>query len=244
MTIMMISDSVIKDLKKIATKKKAEASAWFFKTGKGEYGHGDIFLGVTVPEQRSLARKYSDLPLLEIKKLLESKYHECRLTALLILVNKYEKVDEDEKQKIVKFYLSHTKNVNNWDLVDSSAPYILGDYLLSSHLEAELPSRRILYKLAKSKNLWERRIAIISTMAFIKVGQFDDTLKISEILLSDKHDLIHKAVGWMLREVGKKSQHALEKFLKKHKKLLPRTTLRYAIERFPEKLRKDYLKSS
>ncbi|MFZ2522573.1 MAG: DNA alkylation repair protein [Minisyncoccia bacterium] len=239
---MMISDSVIKDLKKLATKKKAKASAWFFKTGKGQYGYGDIFFGVTVPEQRRVAKKYEDLPLPEIQKLLKSKVHECRLTALLILVEQYKKTSQDEKNKIVKFYLKNTKGVNNWDLVDSSSPYILGDYLLKSYLEARLPSREVLYRLAKSKNLWERRIAIVSTIALIRVGQFEDTLKISEILLSDKHDLIHKAVGWMLREVGKKSQPTLEKFLKKNIKLLPRTTLRYATERFSEKKRRRYLK--
>lgn len=242
------SGEIVRDLRSLGSKEGAKVSSWFFKTKKGEYGHEDIFFGVTVPRQREVAKKYFNLSLEEIGKLLKSKYHECRLTALFILVNKYKKSDSKEKQKVVRFYLSQTKNVNNWDLVDSSAPYILGDYLLDSHLEAKPPSgssrsgRGVLYKLAKSKDLWERRIAIVSTMAFIKKGRFEDTLRISEILMFDTHDLIHKAIGWMLREIGKKSEPTLEKFLKKHIKVLPRTTLRYAIEKFPGNKRQMYLK--
>lgn len=234
----MNSELVVKELKNIASPKKAKASSWFFKTGKGEYGEGDIFYGVTVPEQRQIAKKYKNLPIDEIQKLLNDKVHECRLTGLFILVNQYEKGGnkklEKKREEVAKFYLKNSKKVNNWDLVDSSASYILGDYLLDK-------KREILYKLAKSKNLWERRIAIISTAKFISKNQFEDTLKISKILLKDSHDLIHKAVGWMLREVGKKSEKTLVSFLNKYAKVMPRTALRYAIERFPEKKRKYYL---
>lgn len=230
----MNSDSLILDLKKLGSPQKAKASARFFKTGKGQYGEGDVFLGVTVPEQRGVANKYKNLDISEIQKLLEDKVHECRLAGLFILGFQYDHGDERMKKKIVKFYLKNTKKVNNWDLVDSSAPYILGDYLFNK-------DKKILYKLARSKNLWERRIAIISTLGFIKKGHYEDTLKISEILISDKHDLIHKAVGWALREVGKKSKVTLEKFLKKYVRVMPRTTLRYSIERFSPKERKKYL---
>lgn len=231
---MLKAKSVTNDLKKLGTPARAKASAWYFKTEKGQYGHGDIFFGVTVPEQRQIAKKYSSLSLGEILKLLKSKIHECRLTGLLILVLQYKNAAEKEKDKIVKFYLSNAKKVNNWDLVDCSASYILGDSLVHK-------DKSVLYKLAKSENLWEKRISIVSTFAFIKEGIFDDSLRIAELLIADSHDLIHKAVGWMLREVGKKSESTLETFLKKHIQKLPRTTLRYAIERFPEKKRKFYL---
>ncbi|MFA5997031.1 MAG: DNA alkylation repair protein [Candidatus Paceibacterota bacterium] len=222
-------------LKKLGSKKKAKASAWFFKTGKGQYGHGDVFIGVTVPEQRNIAKKYFDIPFLEVTKLLESKYHECRLTALLILVHQYKIGNEKTRDKIAKFYLKHTKYINNWDLVDLSAIYILGDYLFDK-------DRAVLYKLVKSKNIWERRIAIITTHGFIRKREYADTLKLAEILLSDTHDLIHKATGWMLREVGKRvSRPALILFLNTHIERMPRTTLRYAIEHFPELERKAFL---
>jgi len=221
------------DLNKLADPKQAKILSSFFKTGKGEYGEGDVFLGIKVPEQRKIVKKYSNLSLKDTQALLNSKIHEHRLVALLILVDKYNK--SDKKQEIVDIYLKNTKKVNNWDLVDLSAHKILGEYLLDKN-------RKILYKLAKSKDLWEKRIAIISTAAFINNNQFDDTLKISEILLNDNHDLIHKAVGWMLREVGKKNQAVEEKFLKKYHKTMPRTMLRYSIERFDEKKRKFYMK--
>lgn len=224
-----------KELKSKADPKRAEVSKWFFKTGPGEYGEGDIFLGVTVPETRKTAQKFKDIKFSEIKKLLISGIHEERLVALLILVNNFKKGSDGEREKIFKFYLANTKKVNNWDLVDLSAHKIVGAYLLDK-------SRSILYKLARSRNLWEKRISIISTFAFIGRDDFKDTLKISEILLNDKHDLIHKAVGWALREVGKKDLKSEENFLKKHYKKMPRTMLRYAIEKFPEKKRKDYLK--
>ncbi len=224
----------MQELKKISTPEKAKASAWFFKSGKGEYGYGDKFIGVTVPEQRRIAKQYRDLSLSEVSVLLKSPIHEHRLTGLFILDLQYQKADPANRKRIVQFYLKHRKQINNWDLVDSSASYILGDYLLHE-------DRKILYTFARSKNLWERRIAIISTAAFIKNNQFEDTLNISEILLKDTHDLIHKAVGWMLREVGKKSLATEEKFLQKHASVMPRTMLRYAIEKFPEPKRKAYL---
>lgn len=220
-----------KELKKLKNKKKSLVYQRFFKTGKGQYGGGDIFLGLSVPQSRRLAVKYSNLSYDEIASLLQSKIHEERLIALLILVNNY----KNNKEDIVNYYLSNTQNINNWDLVDLSADKILGAFLLDKE-------KSILYKLAQSSNIWERRIAIISTFNFIKNNQFEDTLKISEILLHNKHDLIQKAVGWMLREMGKRNIKELESFLKKHYKYMPRTTLRYSIEKFPEETRKKYLR--
>ena len=234
-----------KDLLKLKNKEKAKNLAWFFKTGKGDYGEGDVFLGITVPETRKLAKKYGELTLPEIEKLLKSKYHEARLCALLLLVHQYRKTKiERNKKEIFDFYLKNTVYINNWDLVDLSAGYIVGDYLIDkNHSTKLMASRKILKKLAKSKNLWERRIAMIATFAFIYQGEYKDTFQIAEILLEDKHDLIQKAVGWMLREVGKRvSEKELENFLKKYAKKMPRTTLRYAIERFPEPKRQMYLK--
>jgi 3-methyladenine DNA glycosylase AlkD len=206
----------------------------FFKTGFGQYGEGDIFLGIVVPNTRIVAKKFSDLPLYEIKKILYSRVHEERLCALLLLVEKFNKANDLEQKKIFDFYIKNAKQANNWDLVDLSAPKIVGKYLLDK-------SKTILYKFAKSKNLWEKRISIVSTYTFIKAGEYKDTFKIAEILMNDKHDLIHKAVGWMLREVGKISQKDEEKFLQKYYKKMPRTTLRYAIEKFPEEKRIKYL---
>jgi len=197
---------------------------------------GDIFLGIKVPEQRKVAKKY-DLDLKDIQELLNSKIHEHRLTSLFILIKKYNKSNESEKRKIFEFYLRNTKNINNWDLTDLSAPKIVGNYLLDK-------DRSVLYKLARSKSLWEKRISILSTAEFIRNNQFEDTLKISSILLKDKHDLIHKGVGWMLRELGKRDQEVEERFLNKHYKHMPRTMLRYAIERFDENKRKFYLKKT
>jgi len=223
-----------KELKKLSNPKQAEILQGFFKTGKGEYGEGDIFLGVKVPIQRKVADKFQELSLKDIEKLLKSKIHEHRLTALFVLIEQYERADKKKRARTFNFYLKNTRNINNWDLVDISAPKVVGDYLLNK-------PRNILYKLAKSDNLWERRIAIISTFTFIRNNEFRDTLKIAEILLNDKHDLIHKAVGWMLREVGKGDQKIEEEFLKKHYLKMPRVMLRYAIERFEEKKRKFYL---
>ena len=226
-----------KDLKKLASPTKAKTFARFFKTGKGEYGEGDIFLGLTTPQVRTIVKKYKDLSLKELEQLLHSKIHEHRSVSLSILVNQYQKVDKDLKKKIYFVYLKNTDFINNWDLVDISAPKIVGDYLLDKKNE-----RKILYKFARSFHLRKKRIAIISTFTFIKQREFDDTLKISKILLQDKHDLIHKAAGWMLREVGKIDQKTEEIFLKKYCKIMPRTMLRYAIEKFSPAKRKFYMK--
>ena len=223
-----------KETKKIADPKRAKLLQGFFKTGKGEYGEGDIFYGITVPESRKIAKKFKGLKFSDIQKLLKSKIHEERLIAILVLVHNFENGNSADQNKIYNFYLESTRYINNWDLVDLSAYKIIGRYL-------DNKPKTILCELAKSKSLWEKRIAIIATAWFIKNKKFGDTLKISEILLKDEHDLIHKAVGWMLREVGKRDIKTEEKFLKKHYKKMPRTMLRYAIERFPKKRRKFYL---
>lgn len=225
-------NSLRKDISKIANAKRAKVSQRFFKTAKGEYGEGDIFIGITVPDSRKLAKKYSSLSLKEVNTLLKSKVHEERLIGLLILIQIYN--SSIKKEEIVDFYLNNTSSINNWDLVDLSADKILGDYLFDKN-------KKELYLLAKSKNLWERRISIVSTYYFIKNGRFQETLDIAEILLKDKEDLIQKATGWMLREIGKRDIQALESFLLKNYKAMPRTMLRYSIERFPEHKRKDYL---
>ncbi len=226
----MKSSDVRKDLKANIKPGKAEILARFFKTGKGDYGEGDIFIGVMVPEIRKVAQKYKNIELNELSKIISSKIHEERLCAALICT--YRKLDRE----VVDFYLRNTEFLNNWDIVDLTAPKILGLWMASRTNE-----RKILYKFAKSKSLWERRIAILSTFTFIRENDFKDTLAISEILLNDNHDLIHKAVGWMLRELGKRDQEIEETFLKKHYKKMPRTMLRYAIERFEETKRKFYL---
>ncbi|MCW4054377.1 MAG: DNA alkylation repair protein [Candidatus Bathyarchaeota archaeon] len=227
-------NQIKKDLAQLGDPERAKNSYGFFKTGKGEYGEGDIFLGITVPKQRKVAKRYDNLSLDDLQELLKSKIHEHRFTALVILISKYRKAGETGKKEIFDFYLKNTKNINNWDLVDLSAPRIIGDYLLKS-------KRSILYKLAKSNSLWERRISILSTFTFIDNNDFEDALNISELLLHDKHDLIHKAVGWALREIGKRDQNVEEGFLAKHHLRMPRTMLRYAIEKFDEKKRKKYL---
>lgn len=232
---MLNLKSLKKELKRKASSKRAKILKRFFKTGPGEYGEGDIFLGLKVGDSREIAKKYQNLSLKETEKLLHSKIHEERLIALLILIHKFQTDNERLKEKVFKLYLKNTKYINNWDLVDLSANKIVGEYLRDK-------SKNILYKLAKSRNIWERRIAIMSTFQFIKNNEFKETLKISKLLLKDEHDLIHKAVGWMLREVGKRVLVAEEKFLKTHYKKMPRTMLRYAIERFPEKRRQAYLK--
>jgi 3-methyladenine DNA glycosylase AlkD len=227
---------VVKALQQVASPERAKNSEWFFKTGPGQYGEGDVFIGVTVPNQRKVAKQYVGLSFGEVEKLLLSPVHEERLTGLLILVYRFKKSDEQARGEIYDFYMAHTKRVNNWDLVDSSASNIVGAYLADK-------DRAVLYELARSDNLWERRIAIIATAHFISLGESKDTFAIAEILLGDTHDLIHKAVGWMLREVGKNcGQEAEEEFLKKHYRVMPRTMLRYAIERFDEPLRQQYLR--
>ena len=214
---------------------RAELSQRFFKTGKGQYGEGDIFLGITTPMKRKIAKKFQDLSLTDTKKVLRSKFHGFRIVALCILMHKFKKGSSEDKKRIYNIYLDNTKYINSWDLVDISAPNIVGTYLLDK-------DRKVLYKLAKSKNLWKKRIAILSTYPFIRNNDFKDTLSISEILLNDDHDLIHKAVGWMLREVGNRDREVEEKFLDKYALKMQRTILRYAIEKFPEVKRLYYLK--
>ncbi len=225
-------DLLKKDFEKLANKEKALILSRFFKTGPGEYGEGDVFLGVVVPSQRKLAKKYKDLSLDEIQSLLDSNIHEYRLTALFILVDQYSK---SKDKRYVDFYLKNTSKINNWDLVDLSAYKILGDYLFDK-------DKDVLYSLVNSSNLWERRIAILSCFYFIKEDKFEDALKISKILLHDKHDLIHKAVGWMLREIGKRDVKIEEEFLNKYYKEMPRTMLRYSIEKFSREKRDFYMK--
>jgi len=223
--------TIQKDLQKLANKERAKLLARYFKTGKGEYGEGDIFIGLTVPQVREIAKKYKDISRKEVEELLHNKIHEFRLTALIILT------DKKITKKIVDLYLRNTKYINNWDLVDVSCHKIIGNYLLNK-------PRKILYDLAKSKNIWERRIAVISTFAFIRNNEIADSLALAKMLLCDPHDLMHKAVGWMLREVGKKDEKALVDFLAKYYKTMPRTMLRYAIEKFNTTVRQKYLKGT
>lgn len=225
------------DLRKYSNKKKAKILPRFFKTGPGEYAQGDIFIGITVPILRIFSKRYQGLAFNETLQLLKSRIHEERLLSLLILILKYRKADLLEKRKIYKAYLNYSKYVNNWDLVDVSAKHIIGDFLKDK-------DRTPLYRLARSVSLWERRIAILSTFHFIENNDFKDTLKIAEILILDPHDLIHKAVGWMLREVGKRDRDSEERFLKKYYTAMPRTMLRYAVERFSESKRQSYLKGT
>jgi len=221
-------------LRKFSDKERAKISSRFFKTGKGEYGDGDIFIGVTVPDVRKASRNFIQLSLPEIEKLLESKIHEDRLAGLLILVERFGRLPE-ERKNIFNFYYSRLESANNWDLIDVSADKIIGEWF------ADKSERTLLYKLAQSKNIWRRRAAMVGTYAFIKRGDLDDAFKIAEALLEDGHDLIRKAVGWMLREAGKVDGYQLEEFIRNNVRRMSRTTLRYAIERFPEIKRKKYL---
>ena len=224
------------EIRALANKEIAKHSLRFFKTAKGEYGHGDIFLGVRTPQIRLIAKKHIGISTTEMKTLIKSKYHEERLLGLIILVNKYSKAkDEKSKNQLYKIYVSSFKYVNNWDLVDVTCPHIIGKHLMDNN-------RSILYSWAKSDDLWTKRIAIVSTHWFIRKNDLQDTFKIAEMLLNDEHDLIHKAVGWMLREAGKRDLEKEEIFLKKHYKNMPRTMLRYSIEKFPEPKRQKYLK--
>ena len=226
------------EIRALANKERANHSKKFFKTGKGEYGYGDIFLGVRVPKIRVIAKKNIDISLSDMKTLIKSKYHEERLLGLIILVNKYSKSkDEKDRDQLYNIYISSFKYVNNWDLVDVTCAHVIGKHLLNK-------DRSILYTWAKSNDLWTKRIAIVSTHCFIRKNDLQETFKIAKILLNDEHDLIHKAVGWMLREAGKKDMEKEEIFLKKHYKTMPRTMLRYAIERFPEPKRQKYLKGT
>ena len=218
----------------LANPKDAGILQRFFKTAAGEYGEGDVFIGIKVPPLRRLAIEFETASLPTLKRLLRSKIHEERTLALMILTRQFARGDEALREKIYSFYLAHLAFINNWDLVDGSAPYIVGPFLSKR-------DRRQLHVFARSKSLWERRIAIVSTLYFIRLNDFRDALKIANLLRDDEHDLIHKAVGWMLREVGKRDLGAEEGFLKLHYKAMPRTMLRYAIERFPESRRREYL---
>lgn len=224
-------NDIRRELRRHADPKRAAVSKGFFKTGKGEYDEGDVFIGVTVPDSRKVAKKYVNISLDDLRDLIQSKIHEERLVGFLVLVEKYK---NGERESAYRFYLENMRYANNWDLVDLTADKIVGDFLLDKN-------KSILYKLAKSDNLWERRVSIVSTFNFIKNNKFDDTLEIARILLNDRHDLIHKAVGWMLREVGKRNLKAEETFLKKHYGIMPRTMLRYAVEKFDDEKRKFYM---
>jgi 3-methyladenine DNA glycosylase AlkD len=230
----MTAQEISKHLRKLANPERAEHSARYFKTGPGEYGEGDRFLGIRVPEIRAQVKKSGAVSLQDIQTLLMSAFHEERLFALLLLVRKFANGDDNEKAAIYDLYLNNMHRVNNWDLVDSSASQIVGGYLVSR-------DRQILYKLAKSASLWERRIAVIATFQFIGKNQFEDALKLARQLLKDEEDLIHKAVGWMLREIGNRNVAVEKSFLQLHYKKMPRTMLRYAIEKFPEQERRKYL---
>ena len=230
-----MNDKIQARLEALADEKDSSILQWFFKTGPGQYGEGDRFRGIRVPVLRKLCREFRQAGVREIVPLLASPWHEDRLLALLLLVDRYSSSDEAGREDIFDIYCSRTDRINNWDLVDLSAPNIVGRHLATR-------DRSPLYRFAVSCNLWERRIAIVSTFHFIRQGQFDDTLVISELLLGDRHDLMHKATGWMLREVGKRDLPALERFLARHYPRIPRTTLRYAIERFPEERRRQWLK--
>jgi 3-methyladenine DNA glycosylase AlkD len=233
----MTLQNIRQKLQMLGNKEDAAFHQRFFKTGPGEYGEGDVFLGVRVPELRKLVKQYPDAGLKEARQLLTSPLHEERLLGLLILVREFSRENDGAKKRIYEFYLAKTRYINNWDLVDSSAEHVVGAFLMDK-------DKAPLYQLARSDSLWERRIAIMATFHFIKHMAFSETLKISKILLQDEHDLIHKAVGWMLREIGKRDMQTEEKFLKSRYGRMPRTMLRYAIEKFPEPKRQRYLKGT
>lgn len=224
------------ELESFGNPEKAAHLSRFFKTGKGEYGEGDRFMGITVPEQRAIAKKYASAELPVLEELIASPFHEQRLTALLILTFKYRKSQsKTEKENFIRFYLNHTRFINNWDLVDLSCYVLLGDWLQNK-------DRSLLYRLAESSDIWEQRIAIVSCMHFVRKGDFKDCLAIADKLLLHPHDLIHKATGWLLREIGKRDKETLVAFLQERYLRMPRTMLRYAIERFPEEERQKWLK--
>ena len=228
--------ALTRELRAAGTPERAAGAARYFKTGPGEYGEGDLFLGVTVPVLRKIVRRYETLQLAQVEKLLHAREHELRQAALLILVAQYAKGDPKGQREILRVYLANTSFINNWDLVDCSCREIVG-----AHVRAN--SRSLLTKLARSNSLWERRIAMISTMPLVRDGEFSDALRIAEMLLDDRHDLIHKAIGWVLRELGDKDKAALVSFLQQHYKRVPRTALRYAIEHFPAEERKRALRA-
>lgn len=231
----MTAELIQKELELLSTPEKKEFLPYFFKTGKGQYGEGDKFLGVVVPDSRKVAKKYKGIAFSEVEKLLNSEFHECRLCALIILVERFKKSNEQERKEIFEFYISHTQRINNWDLVDLSSQYIVGEYLVDK-------DRSILYRLADSKLLWDQRIAVLATFAFIRRSDFDDLLALSEKMLCHKHDLMHKAVGWLLREAGKRDKSVLIAFLDKYYRLMPRTMLRYSIEKLSNEERLHYMK--
>jgi 3-methyladenine DNA glycosylase AlkD len=226
---------ILNELQSVGTPEKAAHLQRFFKTGPGQYGEGDVFIGVVVPHTRSIAKSNLRTPLTEIRRLLMSKYHEARLCALIILTERFKKAPEKERIEIYHFYLANSSRINNWDLVDLTCPAIVGGYLLDK-------SRDVLYKLAESNCLWEQRISIVSTLTFIRKNEFSDTLELSKKLLNHPHDLMHKAVGWMLRETGKRERNILTGFLEEYAAKMPRTALRYAIEHYPEPERQYFLK--
>jgi 3-methyladenine DNA glycosylase AlkD len=226
--------SIRRELKALASPERATVSQRFFKTGPGEYGAGDRFLGIAVPVLRQLARQNSGLPLSEVLSLLRSRWHEERLLALFIMTRQYAHGTTEQRKTIYREYLRHTAYINNWDLVDSSAEHIVGAHVADG-------DRSVLMRLARSNDLWERRIAMLATFWFIKRHEFDEALRIARVLVDDSHGLIQKAVGWMLREMGKRDRDAAERFLREHAHRMPRTMLRYAIERFPPRLRRRYL---
>ena len=231
---MITAAAVHRRLLALADPARAQTAQWFFKTGPGQYGEGDRFLGITLPVLRRLTREYEALTPRSIVALLRSPWHEERLLALLILVRQYARADASMRDALYQCYVSNRARINNWDLVDCSAPQIVG-----AHLQSR--GRQVLRELARSPSLWDRRIAILATFQFIKGGEFDDALAIARALLADREDLIQKAVGWMLREIGKRDRDVLERFLQAHVSRMPRTALRYAIERFPKRLRRRYL---
>lgn len=235
---MSRADTILFELQQLGTPEKAAHLSRFFKTGPGEYGEGDCFLGLPVPLTRSVAKSHLDASFDDLQLLLNSPWHEARLCALLILAERFKrkKTTDTERAAIYAFYLRNTKRCNNWDLVDLSCPTIVGGYLLTH------PDREILYRLAESDCLWEQRIAIVSTQAFIRQHQFDDTIRLAKQLMTHTHDLMHKAVGWMLREIGKRDRSTLTAFLEEYAPRLPRTALRYAIEHYSEEERKRYMK--
>ena len=232
----MKAETIKQQLIALANKDKATVLSSFFQTKEGQYAHGDLFLGVTVPQTRKVVGPYKNLPLSEVTKLLQNKYHECRFAALVILVNKFEVADEAEQETIYNFYLNHTEYINNWDFVDLSSHKIVGAWLLDK-------DRTMLYDLAKSSWLWDQRIAIVATWAFIRNNEFDDTLSLSEYFMTHPHHLINKACGWMLREVGKRDKATLTQFLDKFAPQMPRVMLRYSIEKLSEEERKSYLRA-
>jgi len=231
----MTAQHIFNELQSVADEDKARELQRFFKTGTGQYGEGDVFLGIVVPVTRSIANTNRHTPLSELDLLIKSKYHEARLCAILIVTERCKKTTGKERDELYQFYLKHTDYVNNWDLVDLSCPAVVGEYLFDKE-------RTILYEMAEKQHLWEQRIAIVSTHAFIKRNDFGDTFALSEKLINHPHDLIHKATGWMLREVGKRDREVLTDFLENYATRLPRTALRYAIEHYPEPERHYFLK--